>query len=123
MLGRKAGIEVEDRELSPEELQYAKDRESMQITLEASTKFFESKAKGSRGYHQRPVDTLQDQVLKDFRIGYAPLDNQLLSHMTAAGYSTDTMLKVDLGKSKANMTCTTLSVTGYSSLSWTSTDG
>lgn len=98
MLGRKAGIEVEDRELSPEELQYAKDRESMQITLEASTKFFESKLKEAEATIKARGYSLQDQVLKDFRIGYAPLDNQLLSHMTAAGYSTDTMLKVDLVK-------------------------
>jgi len=83
MLAKRYGIQIEERELTPEEQQNQDDRESMFVVNEWANKWFqqqlweseEGKAVGLSYLRQRG---LRDDILHKFQVGYSP-DKSLLS--------------------------------------------
>ena len=81
-LAQKYHIEVEDRELTPDEQQRQDDRESMYVVNEFAAKWFEDQlwntpegqAVGLSYFRQRG---LHDDTIRKFRLGYSP-DKTLL---------------------------------------------
>ena len=92
LLAKKYHIEIEERELTPEEQQHQNDRESMYIVNEWANKWFqeqlwdteEGKAIGLAYFHERG---LQDATIKKFGLGYSPDKRTALSDAARkAGY-------------------------------------
>jgi len=83
MLAKRYGIQIEERELTPEEQQSHDDRESMFVVNEWASKWFEQqlwessegKAVGLSYLRERG---LRDDIIHKFQIGYSP-DRSLLS--------------------------------------------
>ncbi len=92
-LAKKYNIEIKERELSPEELAAATERESMLALNEFALQFFEraltstdeGQAVGLSYFRERG---LTDAAIKRFRLGYAPERRDALSaEAQAKGYS------------------------------------
>jgi len=83
MLAKRYGIQIEERELTPEEQQKQDDRESMFVVNEWANKWFQQqlwdtadgKAIGLSYLRQRG---LRDDIIHRFQVGYSP-DKSLLS--------------------------------------------
>ena len=72
---RKAGIQIENKELTEEEVQKAKDIEAMRIALRAAGIFFRKHLPEAQHYLDQRGFILTDKVIKNFQIGYAPEGN------------------------------------------------
>ena len=72
---KKAGIELEHRELTDEEVRKAKDFEAMRIALKGAVIFFQKHLPEAQNYLDKRGFRLTDKVIKDFAIGYAPEGN------------------------------------------------
>ena len=95
---RKAGIELEHRELTDEEMRKAKDIEAMRIALKGAVVFFQKHLPKAQQYLNQRGFRLTDKVIKDFAIGYAPEGNLAVKEMLNAGYSKAVLTKVDVLK-------------------------
>ena len=92
-LARKYGIPIEEKELTPEEMQSKNDRESMLILNEWARDWFQhelyetpdGKAIGMAYLHSRGF---RDDIIKKFQIGYCPnsRDHNLGTDALKAGY-------------------------------------
>ena len=92
-LARKYGIPIEEKELTPEEIQSKNDRESMLILNEWARDWFQhelyetpdGKAIGMAYLHSRGF---RDDIIKKFQIGYCPnsRDHNLGTDALKAGY-------------------------------------
>lgn len=106
MLARKYNIEVVETELTEEEKKKEQEREEMFLANEFALKWFEDQLWNTDeglsvglGYlHQRG---LQDDIIRKFRIGYAPNKNLLYKDAESSGMSVDTLVEANLcGKSE-----------------------
>ena len=91
---KKAGIELEHRELTDEEVRKAKDFEAMRIALKGAVIFFQKHLPEAQNYLDKRGFRLTDKVIKDFAIGYAPEGNLAAKQMPLAGFSESLLLKV-----------------------------
>ena len=66
---RKAGIEIEHRELTDEEVRKARDLEAMRIALKGAVDFFQKHLPEAQEYHFKRGFRLTDKVIKDFGRG------------------------------------------------------
>lgn len=89
---RKAGIQIENKELTDEEIQKAKALEAMWIALRATGVFFQKHLPEAQSYLDQRGFILTDKVIKNFQIGYAPEGNLAHKELIQAGYS-ETILK------------------------------
>lgn len=86
-LAHRAGIDLPAKSMTDDEIARAKSTEAQRIAIEAATSYYQrnlsqaSEFLSSRGYR------VADNILQQFRIGYAPMGNRLLKELTAAGYS------------------------------------
>lgn len=99
---KKAGIELEHKELTDEELRKSKDIEAMRIALKGTVVFFQKHLPEAQMYLDGRGFRLTDKVIKDFAIGYAPEGNLAAKEMLKAGYSEDVLMKVDVLKKSDN---------------------
>lgn len=98
---KKAGIELEHRELTDEEVRKAKDFEAMRIALKGAVIFFQKHLPEAQNYLDKRGFRLTDKVIKDFAIGYAPEGNLAAQEMLKAAYSEEVLTKVDVLKKAA----------------------
>ena len=102
---KEAKIEIENKELTSEEIKAAQIKESLRIAINASSLYFEKHLSDAQGYLAERGFKLDDQIIKDFRIGYAPADNQAKKDLVSSGYREDLLIKVGvLGESKNHYT-------------------
>lgn len=94
--GKKAGVDIEDKELTPEELQRLKQRESLRVAVTAASDFFRSHLPDARGYLENRGFDINSEVIQNFKIGYAPAGNVLLTALPAKGYSLDSLKAVNV---------------------------
>lgn len=99
---RKAGIEIEHRELTDEEVRKARDLEAMRIALKGAVDFFQKHLPEAQEYLFKRGFRLTDKVIKDFALGYAPEGNLAAEEMLKAGYSEAILTKVDVLKKSEN---------------------
>lgn len=93
---RKAGIQIENKELTEEEVQKAKDIEAMRIALRAAGIFFRKHLPEAQHYLDQRGFILTDKVIKNFQIGYAPEGNLAHKELIQAGYSETILKKVGI---------------------------
>jgi DNA primase len=105
-LGKKYGIEVQEKEQTPEEISRNNDRESMLIVSQFANSFFsdtlnntdEGRAVGlsyfkERGFSKKIIDT--------FQLGYCPAKRTALSEAAfKAGYKADFLVRTGLSIQK-----------------------
>lgn len=97
-LGKKYGIEVPERELTPEERERELHRESLQLAIRAGSAFFRGNLTDRRAvdYLLSRGFTPSDSILEVYQIGYAPTGGCLLEAVPKQGYSTDFLEGVGL---------------------------
>ena len=93
---QKAGIQIEISEQTLEEIQKAQQMDAMHIAIEASAVFFQSHLSDAESYLYNRGYNLNDTVLKEFRVGYAPERNILFKQLAAKGYSPELLQKVNV---------------------------
>jgi len=100
-LARKYNIEIEETEMSPEEIQQRNERESLLAVTSYAQKFFtdqlntaEGKAVGLSYLRQRGF---RDDTTRKFQLGYSPEDRKALTNSALkAGYKQDFLVKTGL---------------------------
>lgn len=100
-LARKYNIEIEDTELSPQEIQQRNERESLLAVTQFAQKYFssqlqtaEGKAVGLSYLRQRGF---RDDVIEKFRLGYSPEERRALtSDAIKNGYKKEFLIKTGL---------------------------
>lgn len=92
-LAKKYGIEIEERELTPEESQRNDDRESMFILNEWANKWFQNQLHNTAdgqaiGLSYFRGRGFRDDILEKFQVGYCPnsRNNPMTTDALAAGY-------------------------------------
>jgi DNA primase catalytic core len=91
-LAKKYGIDIPEVELSREEIERERRKESLIIILNRSQSVFESNLERSPEVqaYLTQVRGISAEILKTYRSGYAlPEGNQLFSELTKAGYDPD----------------------------------
>lgn len=100
-LGRKYHIEIEEVELTPEEIMGRQRRESLMIVTEFAHKFFcdqlksgEGKSVGMAYFHKRG---LEDGTIEKFGLGWAPSSRRALTDAAlAAGHKLEYLIDAGL---------------------------
>lgn len=101
-LGRKYGIEVQERELTPEERLAAGERESMFVLNEWARDYFtdtlrnsaDGVAVGMAYFRQRGF---RDDIIRKFQLGYSPANRDALARAALAkGFREEYLLKTGL---------------------------
>lgn len=92
-LAKKYGIEIKERELTPEESQRNDDRESMFILNEWANKWFQNQLRNTAdgqavGLSYFRGRGFRDDILEKFQVGYCPnsRSNPMTTDALAAGY-------------------------------------
>jgi DNA primase catalytic core len=99
---KKAGIAIENKELTEEETRKAKDIEAMRIALKGTVVFFQKHLPEAQNYLAERGFRLTDKVIRDFAIGYAPEGNQATQEMLKAGFSKSVLTRIDVLKEDKN---------------------
>lgn len=100
-LARKYNIDIEETELSPEEIQQRNERESLLAVTQFAQKYFseqlktaEGKAVGMSYLRQRGF---RDDIIEQFQLGYSPEDRKALTNEAIkSGYKKDFLIKTGL---------------------------
>lgn len=92
----QAGIEFPTKQMTQEEEEQYKQKESQRIAIEAAAKFFQNNLSQAESVLLKRGYTLNDQALSDFGVGYAPTGNAALRNLTTAGYSASRLKEVDI---------------------------
>lgn len=108
-LGKKFGIEVEEKELSPEEKQAADARESLMVVSEAASLYFQDRLKNSDEgksiglsyFRERGMDA---SMIERFALGYCPekKEDSFTDHALGRGFQKEFLLKTGLSKEGRN---------------------
>lgn len=102
LLAKKYHIEIQEREQTDDEKQQEKERESLQTVTEFAAKFFEETLRNtdegqSVGMSYLRERGFSDDIIRKFRIGYAPdAWDTLVGAATAKNYSLDYMVKANV---------------------------
>ena len=94
--GRKVGIEVEDKESTPEEQRKRKHKESLWVITEAATTFYQEQLSKAEFYLHGRGYSANDPILKTYRIGYAPNGNVLHQQLVSRGYDSGLLHEANL---------------------------
>lgn len=92
ILAKRYHIEIEERELNPEDKQREDDRESMFVLNEFAAKWFEQQLWDSRdgqaiGLSYLRGRGLRDDIIHKFRIGYSPDKSLLAQEVKGKGFA------------------------------------
>ncbi|MGM9746198.1 MAG: DNA primase [Paludibacteraceae bacterium] len=102
LLAKKYHIEIQEREQTDDEKQQEKERESLQTVTEFAAKFFEETLHNTDEGQSVGISYLRergfsDDIIRKFRIGYAPdAWDTLVGAATAKNYSLDYMVKANV---------------------------
>ncbi|MGL4909159.1 MAG: DNA primase [Bacteroidales bacterium] len=108
LLGKKYGIEVQERELSDQEKNVKNERESMMLSAAYAQTYFshtlhqsdEGKTIGLSYFAERGF---KDTVINKFQLGYAPNSkHQLIKSAQKEGYKSDYFVKIGLAIARDN---------------------
>lgn len=93
---QRAGIQIEITEQTLEEVQKAQRMDAMRIAIEASAAFYQSRLPDAKAYLERRGYAPDDNILKTFRVGYAPEGNVASKLLPAKGYSVELLKEVNI---------------------------
>ena len=91
-----AGLEVPQKETTPEEEARYKEKEAQRIAIEAAAKFFQKNLPQAESFLNARGYKIDDKSLSEFGVGYAPAANAAMNALTAAGYSLERLREVDV---------------------------
>lgn len=94
MLAKQFNIDIPEVQLSPEEAQKEKDRESFYIALDVVQMQFQenySNTPDARNYLQLKRQ-FSPEIIEKFGLGYATINNQLTKLLPSKGYNINTLL-------------------------------
>ncbi|WP_300877864.1 DNA primase, partial [uncultured Bacteroides sp.] len=95
-LANRAGIPLPERIMSADEISKAKEREAQRIAMRAATAFFRKHLPDAQSYLYSRGYNLDDKVIADFQIGYAPQDNKAKGELLAAGFSKQRLIETGI---------------------------
>ncbi len=100
-LANKYGIEIEEKEQTPEERAVANERESLYIVSKFAAEWFHDQLKTDEGkviaYSYLKERGFSDQTIEDFQLGYSPDQwTALIAAGEAAGYKLEYLEKAGL---------------------------
>lgn len=93
-LAHRVGIDLPVRAVSDEEVAKAHDTEARRIAIGAAAEFYSSRLDGAKDFLASRGYQLDDEVLKTFRVGYAPAGNVAKKELIAAGYAERRLVEV-----------------------------
>ncbi len=100
-LAHRVGIELPQRVMTDDEMAKAKERESQRIALKGATAFFQKHLPDAQSYLYSRGYKLDNGILQDFKIGYAPEGNIAKKELLEAGFTQQRLLEVGvLGESE-----------------------
>ena len=108
-LAKKYNIEIEEKELTPEEKQQQSDRESMFIVNEWAMQYFQNTLKndpdgiaiGKQYFRSRGI---RDDIMEKFNLGYAlPQRDAMAKAALKAGYQAEFLVKTGLCIEKSSL--------------------
>ena len=100
-LAHRVGIELPQRVMTDDEMAKAKERESQRIALKGATVFFQKHLPDAQSYLYSRGYKLDNGILQDFKIGYAPEGNIAKKELLEAGFTRQRLLEVGvLGESE-----------------------
>lgn len=100
----QAGIEFPEKEMSDDEEEQYKLKESQLITIDAASKFFQQNLSQAQSFLEKRGYNLNDKALSDFGVGYAPMGNVALNTLTSSGYNINRLKEVDvIGENEGRM--------------------
>lgn len=95
-LANRAGITLPERVMSDDEVAKAKDREAQRIAMKAAATFFKKHLPDAQSYLYSRGYNLDDKVIADFQIGYAPQNNKAKDELLSAGFSKQRLIEVGI---------------------------
>src|ERR1700749_5092641 len=106
LLARRFGAELEYEEASPEQEQKRRRDERLKALLERAAEFYarvlwDSDA-GAPAREYLDARGLEEEVCREFRLGYAPGGARLASRALQEGYTQEELLAVGLANSRGN---------------------
>lgn len=94
---KRLGITIEnDSGSTPEQIQARKHKESLQVVMRASCHFYQNNLQHAASYLQDRGYYIDDDILKTYKVGYAPHGNLLFKDLSQKGYSQELMQEVNL---------------------------
>lgn len=92
----RVGIHLDETEESPEEINARKHREALFVTMNAATEAYQKNLPAVSSYLAQRGFSIDDEVLKTFRLGYAPQGNGMHTQLLNAGYSAELLQEVNV---------------------------
>lgn len=92
----RAGIQLEETEETQQEINARKHRESLFVAMNAVTEVYQKNLPAVSSYLSSRGFNISDDVIKTFRIGYAPQGNQIHKQLLNAGYSAEILCEVNI---------------------------
>jgi len=98
-LAKKAGIEIKDST----NYKITNEKEQIiEVNKEALKFFCESFNKSEKAKNYAKIRELSEEVINDFKIGYAPQGSKLYTYLKSKGFSDDIIIKAGLCQKKGN---------------------
>lgn len=80
---KRLGITIEnDSGSTPEQIQARKHKESLQVVMRASCHFYQNNLQHAASYLQDRGYYIDDDILKTYKVGYAPHGNLLFKDLS-----------------------------------------
>ncbi|BCS52592.1 DNA primase [Geobacter sp. SVR] len=101
LLARKAGVEIEERQLTPAEKQAQSERQTFQRINDLAAGYYrtvlEQKPEGSIARSYLEQRTARGEIAETYRLGFAPdRGDGLVQHLKASGIPLETALKLGI---------------------------
>ena len=101
MACKLADVEFPEQEATPEENAAYKLLESRRIAIAAAAKFYQGNLSQAESFLKRRGYDYTDKTLAEYGVGYAPVGNVAMKHLTENGYNLQILTDVGvLGKSQ-----------------------
>lgn len=101
MACKLADVEFPEQEATPEENAAYKLLESRRIAISAAAKFYQGNLCQAESFLKRRGYDYTDKTLAEYGVGYAPVGNVAMKHLTENGYNLQVLTDVGvLGKSQ-----------------------
>ena len=101
MACKLADVEFPEQEATPEENAAYKLLESRRIAIAAAAKFYQGNLSQAESFLKRRGYDYTDKTLAEYGVGYAPVGNVAMKHLTENGYNLQVLTDVGvLGKSQ-----------------------
>lgn len=94
---KRIGIIIdEDQNSTPEQIEARKHKESLKIIMNASCDFYQGQLPHAKTYMQERGFDIDDDILRQYKVGYSPQGNVFITEFQKKGYRTELLQEVNL---------------------------